>query len=55
MKHPYARYGYVAAVLLGLLGWAIATEEKKHGHEQQTATSGATSSSSGRSGGGPAK
>ncbi len=32
-KHPYARFGYAGAVLLGLLGWAIATEEKKHPHE----------------------
>lgn len=30
LKHPYYRYGYVGAVLFGLLGWAIASEEKKH-------------------------
>jgi hypothetical protein len=56
MKHPYARYGYVAAVLVGLLGWAIATEEKRHGHGQQRApTSSGGSSSSGGSNSGPAK
>lgn len=32
-RHPYYRYGYAAAVLVGLIGWGIATEEKKHeGH-----------------------
>lgn len=34
MRHPYYRYGYAAAVLFGLLGWAIATEEKKHEQKQ---------------------
>lgn len=29
LRHPYYRYGYVAAVLFGLVGWAIATEEKE--------------------------
>jgi hypothetical protein len=33
MKHPYARFGYAGALLLGLLGWAVATEEKKHPHQ----------------------
>lgn len=42
MKHPYSRYGYVAVVLTGLLGWFIATEEKKHAreHEQSGGSSG---------------
>lgn len=39
MKHPYAKVGYAAALLMGLLGWAIATgekkyEERKHSHAQ---------------------
>ena len=33
VKHPYARLGYAGALLLGLLGWAIATQEKKHPHQ----------------------
>lgn len=33
LQHPYARYGYLAALVLGLLGWAIGTEERKHPHE----------------------
>lgn len=28
-RHPYYRYGYAAAILVGLMGWGIATEEKK--------------------------
>lgn len=35
MRHPYSRYGYVAAVVMGLLGWAIASEEKRHPRERQ--------------------
>lgn len=33
----YARYGYAGAVLLGLLGWGIATEERKHDERQHHA------------------
>ncbi|KAL4420400.1 hypothetical protein ABPG75_010056 [Micractinium tetrahymenae] len=29
MRHPYYRYGYAAAVVFGIVGWAIATEEKE--------------------------
>jgi hypothetical protein len=29
MKHPYYRYGYAAAILFGVIGYGIATSEKK--------------------------
>ena len=36
LKHPYSRYGYVAAVLVGALGWALASrqqqQEQRHVH-----------------------
>ena len=30
LRHPYARYGAVGAVLLGALGYALATHERNH-------------------------
>ncbi|KAI3430753.1 hypothetical protein D9Q98_009165 [Chlorella vulgaris] len=33
LRHPYSRYGYVAAVAMGLLGWAVASGEKKPGRQ----------------------
>ena len=35
MKHPYYRYGYAAALVMGLLGWAIDGGERKHEQQQQ--------------------
>lgn len=57
LRHPYYRYGYAAAVVMGLLGWAIATEEKgRRGtpaeHDSSSGSSGSGGSSGGGSGGG---
>lgn len=30
MRHPYARYTYLAAFLFGTIGYFAATEDKKH-------------------------
>lgn len=30
MRHPYSRYTYLAAFVFGIVGYAVATEDKKH-------------------------
>lgn len=36
MKHPYYRYGYSLAILVGLIGYGIAFEQKSHDHGSES-------------------
>ena len=46
LKHPYSRYGYVAAVLVGALGWALASrqQQKEQRHDERRAQGGVNDS-----------
>jgi hypothetical protein len=30
LKHPYYRYGYTAALLVGLIGWGLGYQQNRH-------------------------
>jgi hypothetical protein len=40
LRHPYYKYGYAVAILLGVLGYAAATTTTKHQGQQQQGSEG---------------